>query len=288
MPERRSTLDVGGTPLVVREWGLDGARPVVFWPGLNMYAHAHLAEAGPVWAEEHRLRVLAPSPPGWETAPLDPERYRPRALARLIVGLLDALELERAAYVGYSWGASIGCHLAALAPARLNVLVLLDAGYTDFQDQPAFEEKTLEELAGELRDELARFDWAAYVDAQRARYRSWRPALEQRVRAGVREVDGALVPRVAPEVLAAAARGVIVERPSSTLTALGSLDVPILLIAAGDTLENEWARRALERFRAAVPRAEVETLPDSGHDLLADAPQATIRLVGEWLRARGT
>ncbi len=286
MSERRSTLDVGGTPLVVREWGAASARPLVSWPALNMHAHAQLDEAGPVWAAQHGLRAVAPSPPGWETPALAPDDYRPRALARQIVGLLDALELERVAFVGCSWGASIGCHLATLAPSRLNALVLLEAGYTDFQDQPGFRERTVEELSAELRAERARFAWPAYLDAQRTRARAWRPALELRVRAGVHAVDGALVPRVAPEVVAAAARGVAVERPSETLADLNALDVPILLLTAGDTLANDWAQRALARFRAAVPRADVEEIRDSGHDLLADALEETTRRVAEWLGAR--
>jgi hypothetical protein len=40
----------------------------------------------------------------------------------------------------------------------------------------------------------------------------------------------------------------------------------------------------IERFRAAVPQAEVRRV-DSGHDLLADAPEETIRLVADFLLA---
>ena len=34
-------------------------------------------------------------------------------------------------YVGWSWGASIGVHVAAGHADRLTALVLLDAGHTD-------------------------------------------------------------------------------------------------------------------------------------------------------------
>jgi pimeloyl-ACP methyl ester carboxylesterase len=86
------------------------------------------------------------SAPGWETPPLEPDEYRPRMLAGLVVALLDVLERERAAFVGFSWGASIGVHLAAAHWERLSALVLLDAGYTDLQDQPGFVEQSREEL----------------------------------------------------------------------------------------------------------------------------------------------
>jgi 3-oxoadipate enol-lactonase len=241
-------------------------------------------EAGPVWSEHYGLRVLAVEPPGWGTPALAPEEYRPSALARRIVAQLDELRLDRVAYVGRSWGASIGCHLATVAPDRLDALVLLDAGFTDFQDSPRFGgERDLATRTAEADARAARFEsWDSYLDSLRPHVRRWRPALEERARGGVRELEGMIVPIVPSDVVAAAAHGVVVERPSSTLATLGTLELPILLLVATDTVDQEWARLALERFRAAVPRAEVLTV-ESGHDLLADAPGQTIRAVGEWL-----
>src|SRR5262245_42547174 len=136
----RLTVDVG-FPLVVREWG--EGDPLVYWPGLNPFGALALNEAGPAWAEEYGLRVLSVSPPGMETDALAAEEYVLSKLAALVVRLLDALDLERAAYVGYSWGASIGCHLGARYPERLSALVLLDAGYEDVPDDgKSFEERT--------------------------------------------------------------------------------------------------------------------------------------------------
>lgn len=126
---KRRVVDVG-FPLVVREWG-EGDRPLVYWPGLTPFCALHLNEAGLAWAAEYGLRVISISPPGVETPALPPEEYRLSRLAELVVLFLDTLDLEQAAYVGYSWGASIGCHLGALHAARLSSLVLLDAGYDD-------------------------------------------------------------------------------------------------------------------------------------------------------------
>jgi hypothetical protein len=39
---------------------------------------------------------------------------------------------------------------------------------------------------------------------------------------------------------------------------------------------------ALERFKQTQPGARVEIV-DSGHDVLEDAPEETVRLVGEFL-----
>jgi len=114
----------------VREWSADGTT-VVYWPGLNAGGPRELDAVAPEWTALG-LRVLAVSPPGLgETPRVDVEGFRPSALAALTVRLLDVLGLEAAAFVGFSWGGFVGCRLAALAPARLGALVLVDAGHLD-------------------------------------------------------------------------------------------------------------------------------------------------------------
>jgi pimeloyl-ACP methyl ester carboxylesterase len=246
----RAVIDAGGVPLPVREWGEDDAPALLFWPGLNAAAPSKVDDAaGPAWANDYGFHVLAISPPGWETAPLPARAYRTSELARLVVDALDGLALERAAFAGFSWGASIGCHVGALAPERLTGLALLDAGYTNFQDQPDFEPLTLEETT-------------------------------ERVRAG-----GAALGGVAAETIAAAWFGVVDDPPAAAVPALASNDVPILLVTASQTIGADWAAAALGRFLDAVPRTEVQEV-ESSHDLLADAPAETIKVVGEWLAQR--
>ena len=118
----------------------------------------------------------------------------------------------------------------------------------------------------------------------KARRRRWRPALEHRFRPAVREAHGALVARVGPEVTAAAIHGVVSERPSETLAAVERGGVRVLLLAVSDTVREVYGHAALERFRDRLPSAAVEIV-DSGHDVLADAPEETIGLVGRWVRA---
>jgi pimeloyl-ACP methyl ester carboxylesterase len=237
--------------------------------------HAHYDEAGPLLAERFGLHVQAVEPPGWTSPPLEPEAYRPSALAALVTPLLA----PRAVFVGWSWGATIGAHLGALAPAELVALVLLDAGYTDLQDEPRFQERSLDDLREEFRAGALRFDsWDAYLEAARARPRVWRPALEARARAGMREEDGAVVQLVDPDTGAAAFYGVAVEPPSEVLA---RIRCPVLLVVATEMVE-QLGERPLERFRTALPQTEVVTL-DSGHDLLADAFDETVDAVGAFV-----
>jgi 3-oxoadipate enol-lactonase len=268
-------------PLVVREWG-EGQRPLVYWPGLTPFSALHLNEAGPAWADEYGLRVISVAPPGVETEALAAEEYRLPRLAALVVRLLDALDLERAAYIGYSWGASIGCFLGALFPERLSAVVLLDAGY---QDVPT-DGKSLAERIDDARtaQTALRFDsWDELFAAAREAGGRWSPEREERLRAGMREEDGGLVVASSPDAMAAALHGVIEDPPTEQLAALGATGLPVLLVTSGERAGDEEGRAAVARFREAVPQAVVVHVEESGHDLLADAPTETIRVVGEFL-----
>jgi pimeloyl-ACP methyl ester carboxylesterase len=237
----------------------------VFWPGLNPWGDLQLVEVGPLLAERG-FRVVAFAPP-WRD---DPDFQLPSRLAQYIV---ESLEVDRFAFMGHSWGASIGVHLAANHPHRVEALVLLDAGYTDV---PPIESR--DELVREFESEQAAFafeSWDAYFDWVRTRVRDWRPSLEPRYREGMTEENGRIVPRPSPRAAAWALYGVSVEPPSAELA---RIEAPVLLILASG---NEDAD-ALERFRQAQPGARVEVV-DSGHDIPEDAPEETVRLVTEFL-----
>lgn len=271
------TVAIAGVELVVREWGDPEGRPLVFWHALNPFGALVLNEAGPAWAQRG-FRVLAPAAPGGgeSSALADPDAYRPTRLADLVAGLAAALEVERFAFVGWSWGASIGVHLAVAHPALLDALVLLDAGHTDVGLARSRDELEREFVAEQ--EGYAFESWDAFLAAVRARVRSWRPQLEERFRAGMVERDGRIVARADARAAAWALHGVAIEPPSGTHTRLAPLELPILLIRSEEADDAE----PLARFTAALPSAEVLSIP-GGHDLLADAPKETIAIVADWL-----
>jgi pimeloyl-ACP methyl ester carboxylesterase len=278
-PGRPVTVPAAGAELTLREWGDEDARPLLYWHGLNPFGALELNEAGPAWAE-CGFRVLSFAAPGIAdpTAFPEPEAYRPTRLADLVVEVAAGLGIDRFAFVGWSWGASIGVHLGARHRDRLDALVLLDAGHTDV---PGEADQELDAIVAWFTEQHERFrfeSWDAFLAAARATRPRWRPALEERLRAGMQETDGAIVARSDRRAAAAAWHGLLQEQPSSTHGALGSGDLPILLVIA---TENDTSAE-VERFRAAVPGAEVRRV-DSGHDLLADAPEETIRLVADFL-----
>jgi pimeloyl-ACP methyl ester carboxylesterase len=84
---------------------------------------AALAEAG--------HRAIAPDLRGFgETdRPTGVEHYKLRTLVNDAVGLLDVLEVERAAVVGHDWGAALAWAVARFVPDRVSRLVVVSVGH---------------------------------------------------------------------------------------------------------------------------------------------------------------
>jgi pimeloyl-ACP methyl ester carboxylesterase len=269
-PDR--TLSAAG--IVVRQWGGDDGIPLLFWPGLSPFGDLQLVEAGPALADRGHLVLAIAAPGAGDTPPLDdPEEYRPSRLADRAVAVADELGLERFAFAGASWGASIGVHLASRHPERVSALVLLDAGHTDVVVELARDQLEQEFVADQAAYSFA--SWDDFLEERRAVTKAWRPALEERYRAGMHEVDGRIVPRASARAGAWAYYGIALEPPSSTHAKLAP-HVLLLLASENDTGE------AVERFRSAVPGAVIRTI-ESRHDLLADAPAETVAIVADGL-----
>jgi pimeloyl-ACP methyl ester carboxylesterase len=77
------------------------------------------------------FRVLAPDLRGYgrSDAPGGIYDYTLEKLRADVLGLLDALKIQKATLVGHDWGALIGWQLAALAPQRVERLVALSTGH---------------------------------------------------------------------------------------------------------------------------------------------------------------
>ncbi len=74
------------------------------------------------------FRAIAPDQRGYglTEAPPDVEDYPAEQLIADVHGLLDALELETATFIGHNWGALVLWTMAILAPERIERLVILN------------------------------------------------------------------------------------------------------------------------------------------------------------------
>lgn len=281
-------VTVDGALLALHEWGAADGRPVLFWHPLGPVSSGLYAnELGPELAVRG-FRVVAPDGPGHGDSPTLPrERYALPALARIVVALFDELGWERAAFVGHSWGASIGLHVAAVAPERLTALALLDTAYDDPRNLPGHSPLSYNEQLERQRAITASWrweSWDALVDDLRRDVRELRPGFLEVVRAAVIEDEGGLRAPADPEVRAAALSALRDSWDGDAIRKLGASGLPVLLLVAALPEEHEAYRRdAVARFRALVPQAQVEPMHGCGHDLIADAAPEVARILVEWL-----
>jgi pimeloyl-ACP methyl ester carboxylesterase len=79
----------------------------------------------PTLAQKHRVIALDLKGFGWTDRPEGD--YSPHAQAKLVLGLLDKLGVERAALVAHSWGSSVALTAAMHQPTRFTRIALYDA-----------------------------------------------------------------------------------------------------------------------------------------------------------------
>lgn len=109
--------------LQLHEWGDRTAPPVVALHGIGGYGRRFRKLAEERLAQ--RFRVLAPDLRGHGSSSWDP----PWTIATHVADVLETIEdagVERAAFVGHSYGGRLILELAALEPQRLERAALLD------------------------------------------------------------------------------------------------------------------------------------------------------------------
>lgn len=286
---RSFVAETSSEELFVYEWGDQDAPVVLYWDGLGGTG-LHANELAPLLVERYGLRVIAPDPPGHGRSPaVRAEAYRPSALAALASDLLAALGVQRAFFVGFSWGAEVAVSFGARHEARASGVALVDGGYWDFADLPDFDTTAGLEVrieAATRRAEAERYpSWEAYFDYEREALGRWTPALEEAHRATMREQEGAIVPIAGPEVVGAIAHGNCVEPSAAEHLGLTASEVSVLLVTPSEGL-GPVSRSGIERLRVNVPQLEVATLPVDVHDLVSAAPVDLAELIGARLRNR--
>jgi pimeloyl-ACP methyl ester carboxylesterase len=263
----------------VYEWGRRGDPAVLYWDGLGGTG-LRANEIGPLLAADHGLHVIAPDPPGHGLSPAcDADAFRPSRLAATAAELLTELGVERAAFAGFSWGGRVGCWFAARFPARTTCLALIEGGHHG-SGPPTGLEAAIAEARVE-REEDTFESWDAFLAYERESIGRWTPEVEAGHRAIMVEENGRVAPVLSAESLGAIHQGSRLEPVAEAYPAIAAAGTPVMLVVAA-----ELDREPVERFRAALPEARVETIAGGIHDLISVAPDEVARLVGDFVSAQ--
>jgi len=208
---------------------------------------------------EDRYWLIVPDMRGHGTTPMPTAPYSD---VEDILGVLDDLNVEQAAFAGCSFGGRVALQLATAAPERVNSLALF-ASSLDWSDPPSPEIEQFWEQEEKLVE-------AGDLDA----------AVDLNLRMWVREPE-------AEELVADMARrgfelqaGVEAEERELPID-LPSVAVPTLAVSAG--LDFPDFARIADKIAAEVPNAQRAEVADSGHLIPLERPDATVELLAPFL-----
>lgn len=265
--------DSGGDgPVVVLVHGL--ASNAGFWRA-NLHA---LADAG--------MRVIAVDLPGYgKSGKSFATPYGMAFYARTIDALLERLGIARATVAGHSMGGQIAMTMVLAGSTRVTRLILLSpAGIERFGDgegrwmkgamTPAFVMETPEDR---VRANLA------------ANFFEWRDDLEWMVEERVRMAKDPAFERFAYAVSRCVAA--MIDEP--VWQRLAEIRLPVLILAGENDnlipnpyLHGGRTRGVMEEGLAQIPSARLEMIPDAGHMIQLERPDAVNAVMISFLRDR--
>jgi 2-succinyl-6-hydroxy-2,4-cyclohexadiene-1-carboxylate synthase len=214
---------------------------------------------------------------GQSDAPADPERYAIGFAAEDILSVLDQLHIDRAHVLGYSMGGRVALALAIIAPERLSALILESAS-PGLPAAEARRERGARDAA--LAASIERDGVEAFADRwERLPLFASQTQLPDDVRSRLR----AQRLRNTPAGLANSLRGLGQGVQAPMHEYLPEVRIPTLVLAGA--LDPDYCERGREMNRL-IPGARLEIVPDAGHAIHLEQPEAFRRLVLEFLDRR--
>jgi pimeloyl-ACP methyl ester carboxylesterase len=303
-------VETNGIELSVHELG-DGPA-VMLLHGFPELAYSWRNQIGPI--AEAGFRVIAPDQRGYgaSDAPADSETYSVKNLVADATGLLDALDIDEAIFIGHDWGSMPAWYSGVYAPDRVRAVASLctpyftpgEADLLEIYDElrgPDHYMRTFQEPGvGEAlleRDVEATFRALLRGRGYTMDEFEAAPAEVREVPAGVFVGDPQLF---GDELLTDAELAVYVNTYKKTgftgglnwyralhkdwEEGLGHefvIDKPALMISAAD----DWffPRGATDGMEDLLPQVRKHVIPDAGHWLQQEKPAEVNELLLEWL-----
>jgi pimeloyl-ACP methyl ester carboxylesterase len=206
--------------------------------------------------------------------------YSPEGQVSLLIGLMDALKIDKAILVGNSAGGTIVTQTALEHPERVAGLVLVDAAIYQGGGAPAWVRPFLNtpqmnrlgplamrQIAGEPGENFIRSAWSNPDNIPEATWANYRQFLN------VNNWDKALW-----ELTKASRRPNFVNK-------LTSLNVPTLVLSGAN--DQIVPVEQSQRLAQDIPGAELVTFPNCGHTPQEECPALFVEAVESWLVEKG-
>jgi pimeloyl-ACP methyl ester carboxylesterase len=263
-----------GDQLVHAEQTGAGA-PLVLLHGFGASTYAW-RKVAPELAESFRVIAIDLNGFGYTERPAARESYTPEGQVAMVLGVLDALKIERAHFAGHSYGGAMTLRLAAGHPERVRSMVLVDSAAPTYPDDRRSRAASFRPLN------------TLFLRSFALRERMIRKALERVYYDNslvTPEVTRAYLERLRIEGMGDAYYGLTAPRPPSPPIDLTKIDVPALVIWGTEDLLISVADG--RRVSALLPRSTFVTLEKTGHAPMEERPEEVLRLVLPFLKGQG-
>lgn len=285
MPGLGQTVDLGGGRRAAYEVIGDGP-PLFYFQGGPGFSAALLRPDAELLADDFSVYLIDPAGSGGSTPPSDPSQYDHIGHARFYDEVRQALDVATATIMGISFGGIVALTYASVYPESATRCIAVAS-------RAVGDEVESDDAAAEMEAFLARHSHEPWYPSARAVWDEW----TDRVLAAedAREVDAmmaAVLPLYTADPERPGVRAMIEEwrrDMHSDLAAikawesglwqkidarplLAEIDCPTLvLVGAFDLICGPTQGRLIAR---AVPGAELVIVPDAGHFIAAEAPEA--------------
>jgi pimeloyl-ACP methyl ester carboxylesterase len=203
-------------------------------------------------SKHHRLVLWDMRGHGLSDYPDDPEAYSEAVTVGDIAALLDAVGADKAIVGGLSLGGYMSLAFHRAHPERVRALLIIDTG-------PGFKKDDAREVWNKrARDTGDRFD--------REGLGMLKTLSAERASVTHRNARG----------LALAARGMLAQRDARVIESLPDIKVPSLVVVGAD---DTPFLAASDYMAAKIPGARKVVIPNAGHAVNIDQPQAFIDAV---------
>lgn len=233
----------------------------------------------PAWRERHRVIAVDLIGHGESDAPGDAARYTMEHAAGDLAAVLDALEIEAAAVLGYSMGGRTALSLAALHPERVSAL-LLESASPGLRTREEREARMRQDEALAMRIEQEGIEAFVQYWENIPLFQSLQSMPEElRLRLRAQRL------RNSAQGLAHSLRGMGTGRQPSWWDELARLPMPVLLTA------GEWDEKFVGIARlmeAAIPRSAFVPVQRAGHMVHVEQAEIFDKIIIQFLRDHGS
>lgn len=220
----------------------------------------HLLAAG--------LRVIRPDLRGHGRSTRPDFGYHPSHHAADLMALLDAISLESATVIGFSFGGGVALEATLTYPKRVRALGLVATTMPDRPFEDAFM-ANLRQVAGVIRSDGMEAAMAGpWAESPLFAHSFAKPGIREAVTAIVAGFPGA-------EFLATQRDKV--ERDWTIPERLGEIMIPTRVMVG--ECEMAGFRAYADEAAAGIPAANLEVVPDCGHLLPLEAPDAVAKMI---------